>query len=134
MTVVLLLAGLALAGCKSMSPAQATRTAMDETRAQVTASVADPTKAERMQTLINALEADLEAYAEIRDAHNRALAEANADYDTSREDMQSLYDTFNQDARGMLEKLTGTHLELKALATEAEWAAISGHKHRVGGI
>jgi len=115
-----------LSGCKSLPPAEATKSAVDETRTFISEHVADEAKAKQMIALIDKLESDLKAYDENRTAHNEALVKKNADYDTSREDMQNLYDAYK--------KIAQTHLDMQKLATPEEWAVISKPKHRIGGF
>ena len=123
-----------LSGCKSLTPMEATKSAGDETRTLISEHVADEAKARQMITLVDQLEIDLKAYVESRAFHNEALVKKNADYDSSREDMQNLYDAYNRDTRAILVKITNTHLDMKKLATPEEWAVISKPKHRIGGF
>jgi hypothetical protein len=113
---------------------EATKSAGDETRTLISEHVADEAKAKKMITLVDQLELDLKAYVESRASHNEALVKKNADYDSSREDMQNLYDAYNRDTRAILVKITHTHLDMKKLATPEEWAVISKPKHRIGGF
>jgi hypothetical protein len=107
---------------------------LDETRVLIGQAVAEPERAARMQALIDELRTELKTYAGVRDVHIRALADANTDYGTSREEMRVLYDAYDEDVRAILEKLAETHLRLKAMATDEEWAVISRPNHRIGGI
>ena len=123
-----------LSGCKSLTPAEATKSAGDETRTLIRENVADEAKAKQMIALVDKLENDLMAYVEIRAAHNEALRKKNADYDASREDLQNLYDAYNRDTRAISMKIAQTDLEMKKLSTPEEWAVISKPKHRIGGF
>ena len=123
-----------LAGCKGPTQLEATTSAVDETRMLIRDHVADEAKAEQMIALVEQLEKDLLAYREIRAAHNQALCEKNADYDASREDLQKLYDAYNNDTRAIGMKIVQTDLAMKKLSTPEEWALISEPTHRIGGF
>ena len=128
-----LLIGL-LAGCKSPTQEEATTSAVDESRMLIKEHVADEAKAEQMMALVDQLEQDLMAYREIRGDHDQALVEKNADYDATREDLQSLYDAYNKDTRAIGMKIAQTDLAMKKLSTPEEWAEISEPTHRIGGF
>jgi len=123
-----------LSGCKTLTPVEATKSAGDETRTLISEHVTDEAKAKQMIALVDQLENELMAYVEIQDAHNEALRMKNADYDASREDLQSLYDAYNRDTRAIGMKIAQTDLDMKKLATPEEWAMISKPKHRIGGF
>ena len=123
-----------LSGCKSLPPAEATKSAANETRTLIRENVSDESKAKTLIALVDQLENDLKAYNEKQDAHNEALVKKNADYDASREDFQKLYDAYNRDSRAFVMKIAKTHLDMQKLATFEEWAVISKPKHRIGGF
>jgi len=123
-----------LAGCKGLTQVEATKSAGDETRTLISEYVTDEAKAKQMIALVDQLENELMAYVEIQNAHNEALRKKNADYDTSREDLQNLYDAYNSDTRAIGMKIAQTDLDMKKLATPEEWAMISKPKHRIGGF
>jgi len=87
-----------------------------------------------MILLVDQLEKDLMAYAEIQAAHNEKIRIKNADYDASQEDMQNLYDAYNSDTLAIIMKTVQTHLDMAKLATPEEWAMISKLEHRIGGF
>ena len=123
-----------LSGCKTLTPMEATKSAGDETRLLISEHVADETRAKQMITLIDQLEKDLMAYAEIQAAHNEKLRIKNADFDASQGDMQILYDAYNNDTLAIIMKTAQTHLDMAKLATPEEWAMISKLEHRIGGF
>ena len=123
-----------LAGCKSLTQVEATKSAADETRTLVREHVAHEERAKQIIALVDQLENDLMAHVEIRDDHNEALRKKNADYDASREDLQKLYAAYNRDTRAIGMKIAQTDLEMKKLSTPEEWAVISKLKHRIGGF
>ena len=133
LVAALLALGLLL-GCKSLTPVEATKSAGDETRMLISENVADAARAKQMIALVDQLENDLMAHVEFRAAHNEVLRKKNADFGTTREDLQNLYDAFNRDTRVMGMKIARTHLEMTKLATPEEWAVISKPKHRIGGF
>jgi len=47
--------------------------------------------------------------------------------------MKALYDAFNEDTLTMYRLIAETHMKMKTLATEEEWAFISRPKNRIGG-
>lgn len=123
-----------LAGCKGPTQLEATTSAVDETRMLIKEHVVDEAKAEQMLALVDQLEKDLEAYREIRAAHDRGLVEKNADYDATREDLQTLYDAYNSDTRSIGMKIVQTDLAMKKLSTPEEWTEISEPTYRIGGF
>lgn len=123
-----------LSGCKTLTPMEATKSAGYETRLLISEHVTDEARAKQMITLIDQLEKDLMAYAEIQAAHNEKIRMKNADYDALREDMQNLYDAYNSDTLDIIMKTAQTHLDMAKLATPEEWAMISKIEHRIGGF
>ena len=123
-----------LSGCKTVTPVEATKSAGDETRLLISEHVADEARATQMILLVDQLENDLMAYAEIQATHNEKLRMKNADYDASQEDMQNLYGAYNKDTRAIIMKTAQTHLAMAKLATPEEWAMISKLEHRIGGF
>ena len=123
-----------LSGCKTLTQAEATKAAGDETRTLISENVADEARAKQLIALVDQLENDLMVYVETRSAHNEAIRKKNADFDASREDMQTLYDAYDQDLRAVAMKIAQTHLKMTKLATPEEWAVISKPKHRIGGF
>jgi len=123
-----------LFGCKSMTPAEATQVAGDETRELVSKYITDEARAKQILVLVDNLEVDLRAYSQLRVAHNEALVKSNADYETSREDLQKLYDAYNKDTRALTMKIAQMHVDMQKLATREEWADIGKQKHRIGGL
>ncbi len=120
-------------GCKNLTPVEASRSAAEDTRMLISKHVTDDVRARKLIGIVDRLESDMEAYNEKQIAHNKALVVKNADYDSSQQNMKTLYDAFNRDTEAIYRTIAEAHLDMKALATEEEWAVISKPKDRIGG-
>jgi hypothetical protein len=132
--VAVMLIGLAGGGCKSMSPAESTQSALGGTRDLIRETVAEKPRAEKMLVIVDQLDRDLDAYVAQRAKIDQALVEKNADYAVSREDMQPLYDQRNREYRGIAMKIAQAHMSLSELATPEEWKRLGKPKHRIQGL
>ncbi len=121
-------------GCKSLSPKESTDAAGEEARELITKHVANKSKATQLITMLNTLEDELAVFEENRAAHNQMLIKKSADYETTREDMQKIYDTFNQEAQNVITKMADVYIAMRTLTTPEEWEQITDLKHRMGGI
>ena len=122
-----------LSGCKNLTPVEASRSAADDTRMLISGNVSDEVRAKKLIEIVNKLEKELETYNEKQVAHNKIIVAKNANFDASSNEMKALYDAFNEDTLTMYRLIAETHMKMKTLATEEEWAFISRPKNRIGG-
>lgn len=83
---------------------------------------------DRRERLLVLLDDLAEGLAQLNRTVNQFSSEAkqlNADYDATRADFHKLMTTFNASRQSLQQQLLTTHFEIKAQATEKEWADIA---------
>lgn len=122
---VMLAAGLA--GCSSKVTFGINRGRVDETREGIETVIADPERRAKMQVIVDGYVAEAEEIiAEVK-ALRAEIVEKNRDYDTTREELQALYD----EIEGRLDRLVAVAAEyaaeMRQRCSEDEWEEIFGH-------
>jgi uncharacterized protein with von Willebrand factor type A (vWA) domain len=108
-----------LCGCSARKKASVDP--FDALRTEVAGQVADPSRAEKMQSAVEKQEAAMDELLQLSTRKAEALAALVGDYDSSREEFDALFAEYFRDRRLIVERMFAAHLELKALATEEEW-------------
>ena len=123
-----LLISSGLAGCKSteesfgLNPER-----VDKTRAAIQAEIPDAERRHAMLAVVDSFPADVQKPLKEIKAIRLQIVEANRDYDTTREQLQQLYDELGilLDRQG---KSVKEHsLKLRTFCSEAEWDEIFAH-------
>ena len=124
-------------GCASKQPQGPEANAgqrIEELKQLVRAEVEDAGRQEAMFAVLDQANREVKAHAEQMQALSEQIEEAGRQYDTSREDMESMLQQQNAEALEILDVLQEAHFEMKELATEEEWAAVVARERKFLGI
>jgi len=127
MVLGVLLISSGLAGCKSKDSLGLNPERVDKTRAAIQAEIPDAERRHAMLAVVDSFQADVQKPLKEVKAIRLQIVEANRDYDTTREQLQQLYDELGilLDRQG---KSVKEHsLKLRTLCSEAEWDEIFDH-------
>ena len=124
----LTLALASLTGCKSAEKAFGLNPErIDKTRATIASEIPDAERQQAMLAVIADFEKEALAISDEVTALRAKIVEANRDYDTTREQLQKLYDGLGV----QLERLGSTtkeySLKLRTLCSEEEWETVFAH-------
>jgi hypothetical protein len=119
---LLLLAGLW--GCRSASPEKFIADQQEETRAAIRSVVKDPQRSAAMLAVVDVFQADVKTIAADTAEIRKRIAAAQADYDTSRAEMQKLYDELGVQVDRLCGSAKRHSTELRRQCSEVEWNAI----------
>lgn len=122
-----------IAGCKTLTPQEATAAGFDEVEAMVKTVVEDPARAVELLAILTDFEQDLDQHREEAKRLDAALFAMNADYNTTREDMEHAYDAYDRELEAMGQTFIKAVWDMKAISTPEEWEQISANKNRLGG-
>ena len=124
----LTLALASLMGCKSseksfgLNPER-----LDKTHAAIQSEIPDAERRQAMLAVVAEFEVEAQSISDEVKALRAEIVEANRDYDTTREQLQKLYDGLGVQL-GRLGNATKEHsLKLRTLCSEAEWEEIFDH-------
>ena len=116
-----------LIGCSSKVTFGINRGRVHETRQGIEAVIAEPERRAEMQAIVDAYIAEAEAITEEVKILRAEIVEKNRDYDTTRGELQAVYD----EIEGKLDRLVATAAEhaaqLRSLCSEKEWEEIFDH-------
>lgn len=116
-----------LTGCSSKVTFGINRGRVDETREGIETVIADPARRAKMQAIVDVYVAEAEEITEEVKALRAEIVEKNRDYDTTRGELQALYD----EIEGHLDRLVAAAAEhgeeLRKLCSEDEWEEIFDH-------
>lgn len=122
-----LLLALSITGCKTKETAVLDWKPNEEIREHITEVVQDADRQKAMLTIMDSFDAEMRSIAEDVKAQRAKIVEANADYDTSRADLEKMNDVLS-DKVGQLSDAAKTHrFKLRDHCSEAEWKKIFAH-------
>lgn len=119
---------IGLTGCSSKATFGLNWGRVDETRKGIDELVADPDRRAAMHAIIDTYVAEAKALSEEVKTIRAEIVEKNRDYDTTRADLESLYEALAQRLDDLLNLITERSMEMKELCTEEEWIEIFDHK------
>jgi len=126
MPVAALLAA-GLIGCSSKVTFGINRGRVHDTKQGIETVIAEPERRAQMQAIVDAYIAEAEAITEEVKTLRADIVEKNRDYDTTRQELQALYD----EIEGKLDRLVAIAAEhgaeLRSLCSEEEWEEIFDH-------
>ncbi len=125
---------LAVAGCRSNESFGLNPERLEETRSAIEATIREPERRVAMLTSMDSFQMEVQKIIAEVTTIRLKIVEANRDYDTTREQLQQLYDELG----GQLDRLGDTvkaySLKLRALCSEAEWDGIFDHDDKAFGF
>lgn len=125
-----------LAGCSSPETPKVkiSEERIEDVYARIDKAVNDPVRAKSMRNVVAELDRQLKAREASLNAKREAIIEANADYATTRQDLEALYAEVSTEVREMMGEIKAAHFALKELASPEEWETIAGGKKRLFGF
>ena len=129
-TVRIFVAGMLLSGlcgCRSKVAFGINTGGVDKTRSSIEATIDDPGKRAALQAVVESFEQEMKEIETEALAVRRKIQEANAEYDTTREDLEQLYGQLNELVNRMGECVKRNSLEARTYCSEDEWKKIMGH-------
>ena len=122
-TLVLLTAALLLSACSLLDRSG---NPLDSLREAIVETVADEARAEAMlASLERSDQLMLQSAKALADGAEAQLA-LFADYDSTPEDFQALFDTTSGARRELQQELLQEHINFKTMATAEEWVSLAG--------
>ena len=128
-TLSVLVVSAGLMGCKSaadkslgLNPER-----LDKTRTAIRAEIPDVERRQAMLDGIAAYEVEVQAIFDEVKALRAKIAEVNRDYDTTRGQLQELYDEIGIQLERLGNSVKTHSLKLRKLCSEAEWDKIFKH-------
>ena len=100
---------------------------LDKTRAAIQTEIPDAERRQAMLDGIAAYEMEVQAIFDETKALRVKIAEANRDYDTTREQLQELYDGIGIQLERLGDSVKTHSFGLRKLCSEAEWDRIFDH-------
>jgi len=116
-----------LAGCSSKVTFGINRGRVDETRKGIETVIADPERRAKIQAIVDSYVADAEIITEEIITLRADIVEKNRDYDTTREELEALYDELEGQLDRLIEAAAEHGAELRKLCSEDEWEEIFDH-------
>jgi len=123
--------GVGCASIKRLTFTKQEKLMFESFRKDVNKSVADPVRAEQLIELGEDLALELHDYFEKLAKMTKRCMKANADYDTTPEQMESNFKALDDYRRKMRETVLSAFSQSLALTTPAEWQALSSRKNSI---
>jgi TolA-binding protein len=134
MKIVYLLIGAAcLAGCSSPETPQveANQKRIEDVIERIDETVVDAERAGEMRQIVTQLDSQLQTHEASLNAKRDAIIKANADYATTRQELEALYAEASSETREMMGQIKNAHFAMKELSSPEEWKAISGGRKQL---
>lgn len=118
---------IGLTGCKSKDVQALDWQPNEKIRDQIAEIVQDTDRQQAMLGIMDAFNAEMKGIADDVKAQRAKIVKANADYDTSRADLEKMYGELNAKV-GQIGDVARKHsFELRTHCSEAEWKKIFAH-------
>ena len=126
--IMICLVGSCLFGCSSKMTFGLNWNRVEKTRSSIDEIIEDPVQRGEMHALVDSYAAKAGKITDDVKAIRLQIVEQNRDYDTTRAELQGLYDQLN-DKLGQLLDLARDHsMKLRAMCSAAEWEDIFEHE------
>ena len=119
---------LGLAGCKSDDHLESLEGNPEKTRENIVKEVDDPERVEQLLALVDTHEEKVAAIKEEVTVIREELARKNRDFNTSRSELQALYEQLYAKLDILLAAIRDDSMQMKQLCSEEEWDAIFTHR------
>ena len=124
----LTLALASLAGCKSSEKSFGLNSErLDKTRAAIQVEIPDAERQQALLAVVADFEMETQSIVDEVTALRAKIVEANRDYDTTREQLQKLYDGIGVQLERLGNATKEYRFKLRELCSEAEWDEIFDH-------
>jgi hypothetical protein len=117
------------ASLKRMTLSEHEKSMLDSFHRQVHDSVSDPVRAEQLIEVGDDVAMALHDYFNKMAKMVKKVSKANADYDTTPEQLASYFLTLDKYRRNIRKTLLQANAQALALTTESEWRALSNRKN-----
>lgn len=124
-TAVTVLALVACASSKTKTAVEDSSAAYEMMAEKIRTIVSDPERAERVSSLAEKIFKENEAFAQSAIKVRLQASELSADYDTSLEAFETLFEALFKERRERSERTIGYTLKMRSVVTASEWAAIN---------
>jgi len=122
-----MLISVGLVGCKSKDSFGLNPERIDKTRAAIRSEIPDSERRQAMLAVVDSFDVEAQKIIGEVKAIRLQIVEANRDYDTTRDQLQQMYDEIGVQ-QGRLGKAVKEHsLKLRTLCSETEWDEIFAH-------
>lgn len=134
-TIVLLLVaavvcyGSGCASLKRLTLGKHEKSMLDSFRREVHETVSDPVRAEKLVEVGEDMAMELHDYFNDMAKLVKKCLKANADYDTTPEELASYFQRLDEHRRRMRETLLQAHAQGAMLMTESEWRSLTNRKN-----
>ena len=125
--MMILAASAILMGCSSKVTFGINMGRVQETREGIETAIADPARRAEMQAVVDAYIAEAEAIADEVKALRTEIVRKNRDYDTTRWELEELYNEIEQQLERLVATAAEHAAEMRTLCSEEEWEQIFGH-------
>lgn len=124
---LLLILGV-ISGCKSPPDPGLNTARVDKTRGSIEKAIDDPERQGAILKIVNEFEQEAKQISEEAIAVRGQIVETNRAYETTREDLQKLYDELNSLLLQLGDSAKQHGMEARKICTEDEWAEITSHR------
>ena len=115
-----------LVGCSSDKTAGLNDSRVADTREAIRANIEDPAVVGKMLAVMDSFEADVDEIQSTIAKQRAEIVAANADYNTSNDELEKLYGDIEGQVRKLGETFRDHNFELRALCSADDWKKIAG--------
>ena len=120
-----------LTGCQSKVAFGINTGRVDKTRSAIEKTIDEPERRAAILELINRFEQEAKIANDETIAIRAQIIEANRDYDTTREDLEKLYDELEVLLQRQADTAKRISMDARKLCSEEEWKKIAAHRTEV---
>ena len=124
----LMLMLVVLSGCKSKVAFGINTGRVDKTRSAIEKTINEPERRAAILELVDRFEQGAKAASEEAVAIRAQIIEVNRNYDTTREELETLYDELGRLLQKQADTAKQLSMEARKLCTEEEWKKITAHR------
>ena len=126
--IFILIGTVFLFGCSSKVTFGLNRGRVEETRSSIDKVIEEPDRQAEMHAVVDSYVSRAGELTEKVTVIRQQIVEKNRDYDTTREELQNLYDQLNDKLDQLLDLARDHSMKLRALCSEEEWEDIFDHE------
>lgn len=122
------LVGSCLLGCSSKVTFGLNMGRVEKTRSSIDELIQDPVRRGEMHAVVDSYTSKAEALSVDVKTIRQEIVEKNRDFDTTRAELQDLYDQLNDKLDQLLDLARDHSMKLRAMCSEEEWEDIFDHE------